>query len=141
MTDSILNSVKEQLGLPITYAPYDKELITYINTALAEATQLGVGSDLGFSIMDAVPTWNNFMGSDKRFNLVQTFIFLNVRIVFDPPPNSFATASIQEQIKRLAWRIESQHTLLTTPPDPEPPDDDDPDVYGMGPYGGGPYGI
>lgn len=141
MTDSILNSVKEQLGLPIGYAPYDKELITYTNTALAEATQLGVGPEEGFSISDAIPTWNNFMGTDKRFNLVQTYIFLTVRIVFDPPPNSFGLESIQKQIDRLAWRINAHHEIITVPEEPVPPDDEDPDVYGMGPYGGGPYGI
>lgn len=140
MTDSILNSVKEQLGLPIGYAPYDKELITYTNTALAEATQLGVGPEEGFSILDAVPTWTNFMGSDKRFNLVQTYIFLTVRIVFDPPPNSFGLESIQKQIDRLAWRITAHHDITTVPVDPEPPVDDE-ETYGMGPYGGGPYGI
>ena len=80
------------------------------------------------------------MGSDKRFNLVQTYVFLSVRIVFDPPPTSFAIESVQKQIDRLAWRIESQHTLLTEAVEPEPPDDD-PEGYGLGPYGGGPYGI
>lgn len=139
MTDSILNSVKEQLGLGSAYAPFDAEIKTFINTALADVSQFGVGPETGYMIQAGTETWSDFMGTDKRFNHVQTYVFLKVKILFDPPATSHVLTAIEKQITEMGWRINAQREDLLAPI--EPPVDDDPDEYGAGDYGEGPYGI
>jgi hypothetical protein len=36
---------------------------------------------------------------------VITFVHLNVRLMFDPPTNSFAVDAIKKQIDEYTWRI------------------------------------
>lgn len=141
MTDSILLSVKEQLGLGADYSPFDAEIKTYINTVLSTLTQLGIGPVDGFYISAGTETWSDFMGSDKKLNQVQTYVYLRVKILFDPPATSFAITAIEKQIEEFGWRINVVREVALGPVIPPDPDPDDPDVYGAGPYGGGTYGI
>lgn len=142
MTDSILNSVKEQLGLPAAYSPFDAEIKTYINTALSTLTQLGIGPVDGFYIAAGTETWSNFMGTDAKLNQVQTYVYLRVKILFDPPAAPSALAAIEKQIEEFGWRINVVREVQLPPVDPGPdPDPDDPEEYGAGFYGEGSYGI
>ena len=105
MTDSILTSVKKTLGLDESYTAFDADITLYINGALADLNQIGIGPPEGFAIADAAPTWAQFIGADLTHNNVQTFVCLRVRLLFDPPESSYAIASFQEQINELVWRI------------------------------------
>ena len=84
--DSILLSIKQMLGgLDPTYeSSFDTDIIIFINSSLATLTQLGIGPKEGFEISDDQATWQDFIGTDKRLNLVKTFVYLDVRCAFDP---------------------------------------------------------
>jgi hypothetical protein len=112
MSDSILLSVKKTLGLAEEYTAFDPDIVMYINGALGELQQIGVGPDSGFVIMDDIPTWDDFItpesfGEDTMalINIIQPYVYLRVRLLFDPPQTGFLVEAMEAQISRLEWRI------------------------------------
>lgn len=108
MNESILTSVKKTLGLAADYTAFDEELVLFINGVLADLHQIGVGPVDGFAITGPDETWEQFMGTDKAFNNVLTYVGLRARLLFDPPESSYGLTSFQEQINKAEWRI-SEH--------------------------------
>ena len=108
--DSILLSVKQMLGgLDPTYdSEFDTDIVIHINTSLSKLTQVGVGPDEGFEITDDTATWEDFIGTDKRLNMIKTYIYLDVKCTFDPPRMSFVLDSLKNQRDELLWRINVQ---------------------------------
>lgn len=108
--DSILLSVKQMLGgLDPSYdSAFDADIIMHINTSLATLTQLGVGPDAGFEISDDTATWSDFIGTDPRLGMIKTFVYCDVRIVFDPPRTSFVLDALQKKREELLWRLNVQ---------------------------------
>lgn len=109
---SILDSIKQMHGINSDDINFDSELIMYINGALMIMTQLGVGPVKGFSIRDNLATWEQFLEGREDLDLVFNDVYLRVRLIFDPPQNSFLVTAIERQIKEYDWRIESQHNLI-----------------------------
>jgi hypothetical protein len=106
MTDSILNSIKKNVGLTEDYTAFDSDIIMYINSVFSTLKQLGVGPDAGFSIDDASTEWVDYLGADLLdFNEVRTYITLRVRMLFDPPQTSFHVTAMKEQIQEHEWRL------------------------------------
>jgi len=106
MENSILKSTKKILGLADDYDVFDLDIITHINTAFSTLYQLGVGPSDGFAIEDETPTWDDFIDGDISIvNACRTYVYLRVRLLFDPPPTSFALASMKEQLTEYEWRI------------------------------------
>jgi len=106
--DSILISIKKMLGIGEDDTNFDNELIIHINGAITIIMQLGVGPISGFAITDSSQVWTDFIGERKDLELIKTAIYLLVRLMFDPPQNSFLVNSIQKQIDEYCWRIEVQ---------------------------------
>lgn len=105
MSQIILNSIKKVVGLAEDDLSFDLDIMMHTNTALATLTQLGVGPDEGFEIEDATATWEDFLGTDKRYNFVKSYVYLRVRMLFDPPQTSFLKDGIEEQLNEYAVRI------------------------------------
>lgn len=106
--DSILDSIKQMLGIESEDIVFDRELIIYINGALMIVNQLGVGPE-GYTITSKDNIWDEFMLGRTDLELVKTDVYLRVRLIFDPPQNSFLVAAIKEQIAEYDWRIELNH--------------------------------
>jgi hypothetical protein len=117
---SILSSTKKSLNLAEDYTAFDDDIIMHINSAFSTLWQLGVGPVGGFMIEDKEPTWDAFLGSDPRLNHVKSYVFLRVKLLFDPPQSGYATSAIKEQIKELEWRLNVQRED-TQWVDPNPP--------------------
>lgn len=105
---SILDSIKQMLGVNSEDTNFDRELIIFINGALMIMHQLGVGPT-GYAITGKANTWSEFLMERADLELVQTAVYLRVRLVFDPPQNSFLVTAIKEQIAEYEWRIEIDH--------------------------------
>lgn len=105
MEESILTGTKKILGLDEDYTAFDLDVITHINSAFATLTQLGIGPEDGYMIEDATATWDDFVTGDFGLNMVRTYIFLKVRMVFDPPTLSYVVTAMQDQIRELEWRM------------------------------------
>lgn len=108
MVDSILESTKKVLNIPSDYNVFDQDLILHINSVFSTLNQLGIGPTQGFMIEDGATEWDTFLAGDIRLNNVKTYTYLRVRLLFDPPASSFAITAIQDQIKELEWRINTQ---------------------------------
>lgn len=105
MSESILNSVKKNLGLPETYTAFDQDIIMHINSAFSALNQIGIGPASGFMITDDTTQWDAFLGADIRLNSAKTYVTLKVRIVFDPPQTAHLLAALKEQVQELEWRL------------------------------------
>jgi hypothetical protein len=114
MSDSILDSTKQILGLGETYTPFDFDITTFINSAFTIVNQLGVGPDDGFFIEDNVATWDDLEIPNNQRMLVRTYIFLKVRMLFDPPTTSYLIESMNKQISELEWRLSAFREVART---------------------------
>ena len=120
METSILKSTKKTLGLADDYTVYDHDILTHINTAFSTLTQLGVGPDAGFVVEDDTVEWASFIGTDTQLQSVKSYVYLRVRLLFDPPQTSFHLSAAKDQIQQLEWRL-NQHREETAWTDPDPP--------------------
>ena len=104
--ESILTSIKKLLGIGEDYDKFDVDIITHINTAFSILRQLGVGPKKGFSISGVDDVWNDFIPEDNaQFQDVKTYIYLKVKLVFDPPLSASVIESMKESIHELEWRL------------------------------------
>ena len=106
MADSILNDIKKALGITEDYTAFDQEIILHTNTAIMFAEQLGLPS---FKITGKTETWDQYLvGVTKNLEAAKMYLYLQVRLVFDPPANSFVVTAIEKQLQEYAWRINIQ---------------------------------
>lgn len=103
--ESILDSIKKSNGIEPEDTAFDIEMIIHINSVIATLTQLGVGPNEGYEIVDNKSSWPELIGDRKDLNDVRTYIYLKTRLIFDPPQNSFLVASIEKQCLEYEWRI------------------------------------
>lgn len=103
--ESILTSIKKMLGITEEYEHFDPDIILCINSAFSILTQLGVGPEEGFAIRDATPTWADFIGGDLRMEMVKSYMYLKVRLLFDPPVGTALLAAMERQVSELEWRL------------------------------------
>lgn len=104
--DSILTSVKKMLGITEEYDVFDKDIIMHINSVFMILTQLGVGPAQGFYITDKDSKWTDFIPKDdKNFESVKSYMFLKVRLLFDPPTGSIVMECVKQMINELEWRL------------------------------------
>jgi hypothetical protein len=105
VSNSILNSIKKMLGVSEDYTVFDTDIILHINSVLSTLTQLGIGPEAGYSIENANATWDAFIGDDPRLNSVKSYVYLRVRLLFDPPSTSYLIEAYKEQIREHEWRL------------------------------------
>lgn len=105
MEQSILTSIKKVLGIEEDYTAYDTDVVMHINTVFFSLNQLGVGPEDGFNIQDKQTVWSDFLGDDKRLASVKSYVYLRVRLLFDPPETSYARESFKKQYEELEWRL------------------------------------
>lgn len=115
--ESILISTKKMLGLDESYVAFDSDVIIHINSVFSTLNQLGIGPVNGFIIEDGVPTWDDFLFGDQRLNSVKTYMYLKVRLYFDPPTTSFTQEMMQKQILEHEWRLNVAREELLYPID------------------------
>ena len=105
LSDSILTSEKKMLGIEEDYEEFDPELIVYINTIFGTLEQLGIRSGDKFRIQDKFTTWTDYLDDYEMIDEIKSYMYLRLRLLFDPPSNSFIVNSFDDQIKEFEWRI------------------------------------
>lgn len=123
--ESILTSIKKLLGITEEYAQFDQDIIIHINSVLSILTQLGVGPERGFSIKDETSVWTDFINDDLRLTAVKSYVYLKVKLLFDPPLSSAVIDSTNRMISELEWRI----NVMVDPGDPVEPVEPEEEVY------------
>jgi hypothetical protein len=103
--DSILTSIKKLLGIGEDYTQFDSELIMYINSVFSTLLQLGVGPTTAFRITGTSEEWDDFLEDATHLESVKTYIYLRVRLMFDPPQTGYLVEAITKQILEHEWRM------------------------------------
>lgn len=106
--ESILTSIKKLLGIEDDYTAFDTDIIININSVFMTLNQLGVGPKSGFSISGKETSWSAYLGDSKLVEGVKMYVYLKVRLAFDPPNHAFVIESINKQIAELEWRLTVQ---------------------------------
>ena len=102
------------LGLSADYTPYDADVLVLINSALMNLNQLGVGPKNGYVIKDYTDAWSDFLVNDVNLEAVKQYVYLKVRITFDPPTSGAVLESYNKQIQELEWRLNVQAESIET---------------------------
>lgn len=105
MTESILTSIKKLLGIVESDISFDAELIMLINSALMVIMQEWYGMDHALRIEDKTATWEDMLGDDVDYEGVKQYIFIRVKLVFDPPTNSAVIEAMRKEMEDLEWRM------------------------------------
>ena len=105
MDESILTSVKKLLGITENYDYFDQDIIMHINAAFMVLTQLGIGPSEGFLITDDTDTWSDFIDDSTNLGSIQSYVYMKVKLMFDPPQNSFTVDSMTKLVNELEWRL------------------------------------
>lgn len=105
--ESILTSIKKMLGIDEEYTHFDADIIMHINSVLMTLMQLGVGPSEGFAIEDDTSTWIDFIPqiTTAQLHAVKSYIYMKVKLMFDPPLSSSVIESMNRQIAELEWRL------------------------------------
>lgn len=114
MEESILTSIKKLLGIAESNTDFDTDIVMHINSVFMILRQLGVGPETGFNITGNSETWFNYLGEEKnKLALVRSYIYLKVRLLFDPPVGS-VLESINRSISEFEWRLNVEVDPKTT---------------------------
>ena len=103
--ESILTSIKKLLGIAEEYEHFDPDIIMHINSVFMILNQIGVGPAEGFTIEDDTAVWTDYIPDTKKVEAVKTYIYMKVRLVFDPPSSSAAMDAMKTTISELEWRL------------------------------------
>lgn len=103
--DSILTSIKKLLGIAEDYKHFDTDIIMHINSVFMILSQLGVGPKEGFFIEDDGDIWSDYISNNKLLHCIKTYIYLKVRLLFDPPQSSAVMEAIKNSISECEFRI------------------------------------
>ena len=103
--ESILTSIKKLLGITEECEDFDQDIIIHINTVFTILNQLGIGPTEGFYISDKSRTWDEFISNKIYLESVKTYVYLKVRLVFDPPLSSAVSEAMKQMISELEFRL------------------------------------
>ena len=106
--ESILASIKKNLGLHEIDTSFDSDLIMHINSVFAILWQMGVGPSEPFTITGSDEVWNEFLDDNFKINYVRSYVEKKVKLLFDPPLSSAVVESMNNMIKELEWRLYSE---------------------------------
>lgn len=108
---SILETIKKMLGIDAEYTAFDTDIIVNINTVLMSLHQFGIGPVGGLVIQGSSGNWADLLGESTALEAVKTYIYLKVKLVFDPPTSSFVVESINRTLSELEYRLILQAEL------------------------------
>lgn len=122
--ESILEETKKALGIAADDTSFDVDVKMHINSAFGTLSQLGLGPDGGFEIEDEEAKWTDFLAEDLELSPVKSYVYLRVKMLFDPPATSWTNTAFKQQIEELEWRLNVRREDLIPIEDAPLPDED-----------------
>lgn len=107
-SSSIFNSIKKLLGISPYDDGFDQEVKDLINAEFLTLHQLNVGPENGFSIEGPEDVWSSFTSDLHLQDAVRQFVYLRVRMIFDPPASSTVAEAVNNRISELEFRLNVQ---------------------------------
>lgn len=119
METSILSTIKKLIGIDPSSTVFDTDIIIHINSVFSTLQQLGVGPEEGFFIEDKNSDWDEYVPENANAqNMIKTYMYLSVKLLFDPPTTSFAITSLEKQKEIYEGRISLWREWELDPVDP-----------------------
>lgn len=109
--DSILDSIKKMLGIDPTYTEFDTELIILTSTVLSTLSQVAIKPNDGFKLTDKTQVWDDWFAIPDDMEMIKTYIYLRVKLIFDPPQSSSVMKAYEETKNEFEWRIRTAMEL------------------------------
>lgn len=103
--ESILTSIKKLLGISEDDTSFDPDIIMHINSVFMVLRQLGVGPPEGFAIEGEDAVWADYMSDNVLIESVKTYMYMKVRLIFDPPTSAAMIDSMNRLINEFEWRL------------------------------------
>lgn len=114
--NKILASTKDLLGIPTEETSFDSQLVIYINMVLATLDHLGVGTISKYQTTIIMGDLEDFLPNDENIHdQIKMYIYLKVRILFDPPATTAILTAMQEAAAEYEWRL-LNYVESPTPP-------------------------
>lgn len=104
--DNILISIKKLSGVSSFENVFDADLLLFLNSNLLILSQLGI-TEASTVTITPTSSWTDILPEGDLLNIVKCWLYLRVRMQFDPPSSSVAS-SFEELIKEYEWRISSR---------------------------------
>lgn len=104
-SDSILESVKKDLGASEWDDAFDDTLIRHINSVFMILNQLGVGPTVPYVVTSSDDTWEDFSTDVSTVEAVRSYVYKKVKLMFDPASSSFVNEADKEICSELEWRL------------------------------------
>lgn len=102
----ILESIKSLMG--IADDAFDQDILIHINTVFSILNHLGVGPKEPFILQNGEDKdWSEFINDKTKIEMVKSYVYFKVLIMFDPPTSSAALDAIKRNIDELEWRLNS----------------------------------
>lgn len=111
--ESILIDIKQLCGITEDINDFDQVILLHCNTVFSTLTQLGLGPTTGFYISDKYSVWSDIVSDDINLHNIKSYMYLKVKLLFDPPANATLISSMNQQADELEWRIRIELENLT----------------------------
>ena len=103
--ESILTSIKKLLGIAEDDTSFDPDIIMHINSVFMVLRQLGVGPPEGFVIEGEDAVWSDFVSGNTLIESIKTYMYMKVRLIFDPPTSTAMIDSMKRLTDEFEWRL------------------------------------
>lgn len=99
----IFDTIKKLLGFTADYHPFDQDILIEINSVFGILYQIGV---ISYPIeVDTEMSWSELNLDADVVSMVKNYVYLKIKLIFDPPQIGSLNASMAERIKELEFRL------------------------------------
>lgn len=102
-SDNILKTVKKALGIT-EYEFFDPDILMHINSVLSILVQIGIGPKDGFRCTEE-SVWADITEDNKLLECIKSYVFVKVKLLFDPPSSSTIIEAYVKQAAEYEWRM------------------------------------
>ena len=106
MTSNILADIKKMLGIEESSSEFDTDIVSAVNSAFFVLFQLGICLDAPFYVDDST-CWDDLTTTAPKM-VIRDYVYLKVRLSFDPPGSSFVLDALKERVSELEFRLNVQ---------------------------------
>lgn len=103
--DSLLQYVKDMLGVSPDDTVFDKQLCVYISSAVFKLKEIGVSVN-NIPITESTSYEDLFPYSDESMKAqITMYLYYKTKQLFDSPTNGTVNENLKEEIREAEWRL------------------------------------
>ena len=112
VNESVLNTIKKCLDIDPDNKDFDADMLLHINSVLPIMKRLGIIPKTSKRISDDSVTWSQFIPDDSLdVEDIKDYIFLRVKLIFDPPQNQKHTDVLIDAYKEIEFGLMTQNEI------------------------------